>query len=63
MQPKCITLKLTAAQQEAVLAATGKAVYTVTLEVDALENRATGSDEAAVPESDAVVWECLNPYP
>ena len=63
MQPKCIMLKLTDAQREAVRNATGKTVDTVTVEVDALEDRATASDEGTVQDADAIVWECLNPYP
>jgi hypothetical protein len=56
-------LKLTDTQRDAVREATGKAVETVTLDVDALEERAAGVDERVGPEVDAIVWECLNPYP
>jgi hypothetical protein len=63
VQGKCITLRLTDAQKEAVRAVTGKAIDAVTLEVDELEGRAAKADPEAVPEADAIVWECLNPYP
>ena len=63
MQPKCITLRLTDAQKAAIREATGKSIDAVSLEVDELEDRAVSLDTKGVPEADAIVWECLNPYP
>jgi hypothetical protein len=59
---KCITLKLTDAQMDAVREVTGKIVETVTVDVDELDDRAATS-EREPSEADAIVWECLNPYP
>jgi len=60
---RCITLKLTETQRDAVEQATGKRIEAVTLAVDELERRAAPPNDGAVSEADAIVWECLNPYP
>ncbi|NIS65088.1 MAG: hypothetical protein GTO05_08010, partial [Gemmatimonadales bacterium] len=41
----------------------GHDVEALTIPVDELEERAVHSDEVTKVEEDAVVWECLNPYP
>lgn len=62
MADKCVTLRLTEAQRKAVREATGKAIEAISLPVAELEDRA--ADTAALPDQDeALVWECLNPYP
>jgi len=59
---KCVTLRLTPAQREAVREATGKSIEAISLPVTELEDRA--ADTARLSERDeAMVWECLNPYP
>ena len=62
MQGQCVTLRLTTAQREAVRAATGRTIEAISLPVTELEERAT--DTTGLSERDeALVWECLNPYP
>lgn len=62
MQDKCVTLRLTAAQREAVREATGKSIEAISLPVTELDERAANT--AALSDQDeALVWECLNPYP
>ena len=62
MQGQCVTLRLTTAQREAVRAATGKAIEAISLPVTELEDHA--ADATGLSERDeALVWECLNPYP
>jgi len=62
VEDKCVTLRLTPAQREAVREATGKAIEAISLPVTELEDRA--SDATGLSERDeALVWECLNPYP
>jgi hypothetical protein len=62
VQTKCITLKLTDAQKEAVRQVTGRTVDTVTVDVDDLDDRGASTDSETAREADAIVWECLNPY-
>jgi hypothetical protein len=62
VEDKCVTLRLTPAQREAVREATGKSIEAISLPVTELEGRA--ADTAELPDHDeALVWECLNPYP
>ena len=62
VQGQCVTLRLTTAQRETVRAATGKTIEALNMPVSELEERAT--DATGLSERDeALVWECLNPYP
>ncbi len=63
MEPKCITLRLTDAQRDVVREATGKDIDALTLPLDELEEFATGGHVMSEREEEAIVWECLNPYP
>lgn len=63
MAAKCITLRLTETQRRAVRDILGHDVEALTIPVDELEARAVAPEEIAQVDEDAVVWECLNPYP
>ncbi len=63
METQCITLRLTDAQREVVREATGRDIDIVTLPLDALQRYATGQHVLSEREEEAIVWECLNPYP
>jgi hypothetical protein len=60
---KCITLRLTETQRRAVRDILGHDVEALTIPVAELEERAIVPDEVSQADDDAVVWECLNPYP
>ena len=63
LETKCSTLRLTEAQRDVVREATGRDIDIVTLPLDDLEKFSTGQHVLAERDEEAIVWECLNPYP
>ena len=63
LETQCITIRLTEAQREVVREATGNEIETLTLPLDDLEKFATGRHALSERDEEAIVWECLNPYP
>jgi len=59
---KCVTLRLTEAQRKAVREATGKEISAISVPATELEDLATDT-RAMTDQDEALVWECLNPYP
>ena len=62
MADKCVTLRLTEAQRKAVREATGKEISAISVPATELEDLATDT-RAMTDQDEALVWECLNPYP
>jgi hypothetical protein len=60
---ECITIRLTPEQQEAIRAVTGREARTLTIPVDQLGDRVAEREADTGANEDALVWECLNPYP
>jgi hypothetical protein len=59
----CLTLRLTPEQRAAVLKATGVDGDALVLPVADLETRVADASDTLGPDEEALVWECLNPYP
>jgi hypothetical protein len=59
---KCVTLRLTEAQRKAVREVTGKEISAISVPATELEDLATDT-RAMTDQDEALVWECLNPYP
>lgn len=62
MADKCVTLRLTEAQRKAVREVTGKEISAISVPATELEDLATDT-RAMTDQDEALVWECLNPYP
>lgn len=62
MADRCVTLRLTEAQREAVREATGREIEAISVPAAELEDLATDTD-AMEDRDEVLVWECLNPYP
>lgn len=63
MESRCITLRLTDAQRRVVEDATGREITALTLPLDELQEFVADPKTLATREEEAVIWECLNPYP
>jgi hypothetical protein len=63
VQGKCITLRLTEAQRKVVQDATGEEIEALSLPLDEITEYAADPTVLSTREAEAVVWECLNPYP
>lgn len=63
MESKCITLRLTEAQRKVVEDATGETIEALTLPLDEIGNHVADPTVLSQRDEEAIIWECLNPYP
>ena len=63
MPDPCITLRLTPEQQDAIRTRTGLDGDALVLPLEELDGHLADAADAGAPDADAIVWECLNPYP